>query len=106
LYIFLFFFSQATGALLQQLTALVESGVHAPVSQQNSTAHADTEEQRQEQVVEIQSKLGVLREQLEQAGDNTTQLIEELRQCATNPGSQYYFLVFIVLYGGMYYLQM
>jgi len=80
--------------------------VHAPVSQQNSTAHADTEEQRQEQVVEIQSKLGVLREQLEQAGDNTTQLIEELRQCATNPGSQYYFLVFIVLYGGMYYLQM
>lgn len=82
--------------------------MHTPASQQNSsTAHADAaEEQRQEQVVEIQSKLGVLREQLEQAGDNTTQLIEDLRQCATNPGSQYYFLVFIVLYGGMYYLQM
>lgn len=58
-----------------------------------------------EQLPAIQSKLGELREQLEQAGDSTTLLIEDLRQCAANPGSQYYFIVFIVLYGGIYIFQ-
>lgn len=80
----------------------MESGIYNPEIQQNG----EVEQQGQEQVAVIQSKLGELREQLEQSGDNTTQLIEDLRQCATNPGSQYYFLVFIVLYGGIYYLQM
>lgn len=88
---------QGTLELLQQLQVLADTDVS-----KTGTAGSGGDE---EQLPVIQSKLGELREQLEQAGDNTTLLIEDLRQCAANPGSQYYFIVFIVLYGGIYLLQ-
>ena len=53
----------------------------------------------------VQSKIAELRDQLDQASEATAQHIEALRQCSSNPGSNYHWLVFVVLYGSVYFMQ-
>lgn len=88
--------------LLQQLQSLVDSDV---VKFSANNVNNDVEGQNGLELAAMQSKLCEIREKLEQAGDHTSEFIEDLRQCAANPGSQYYFIIFIALYGGVYFFQ-
>ena len=53
----------------------------------------------------ITYKLAELREIMEQSGDATTGIIDTLKNSSSNPGSNYYWLIFVALYGGVYFFQ-
>lgn len=53
----------------------------------------------------ITSKLAELRDIMEQSGEATTGIIDTLKNSSSNPGSNYYWLIFIALYGGVYFFQ-
>ena len=53
----------------------------------------------------ITSKLGELRDIMEQSGNSTVSIIQALKDSSSNPGSNYYWLIFVVLYGGVYLFQ-
>lgn len=88
--------------LLQQLQSIVEVGNGAQDKQDPSQAPAERDEQ---QLSSVQGKIAELRDQLDYSNEATAQYIEALRQCSANPGSNYYWLVFVVLYGSIYFMQ-
>ena len=53
----------------------------------------------------ITNKLGELRDIMEQSGNSTVSIIQALKDSSSNPGSNYYWLIFVVLYGGVYLFQ-
>ena len=56
-------------------------------------------------VENINNKLGELREIMELSGDSTIGIIDTLKNASSNPGSNYYWLIFVLLYGGVYFFQ-
>jgi len=52
----------------------------------------------------IQSKIIELRELIDQSCDNVNLFIDVLRTSSSNPGSKYYWIVFIVIYGSVYFM--
>ena len=53
----------------------------------------------------ITAKLAELHEIMEISGESTVGIIEVLKNSSTNPGSNYYWLIFVILYGGVYFFQ-
>jgi phosphopantetheine adenylyltransferase len=53
----------------------------------------------------VNDKIAELREFMEQSNESTTTFIETLKNASSNPGSNYYWLIFVALYGGIYFLQ-
>lgn len=53
----------------------------------------------------IQDKLATLRDDVDRAAQVATAQVDALRKCSSNPGSSYYWIVFVVLYGSVYFLQ-
>lgn len=51
------------------------------------------------------SKLVDLVDHIELANESTQKTIEILRSSTSNPGSNYYWILFVLLYGGVYFLQ-
>lgn len=95
--------------LLQQLQALVEVGNRGGTDNQSQTQSTSggqlSAEREEQQLSAVRGKMAELRDQLDASGEATTQYIEALRQCSANPGSNYYWLVFVVLYGSIYFMQ-
>jgi hypothetical protein len=56
-------------------------------------------------VEQISAKMAELREIMDQSGETTVQVVEKLKNSSSNPGSSYYWLIFLVIYGGVYLFQ-
>jgi curved DNA-binding protein CbpA len=52
----------------------------------------------------VQSKIDKFREIMQQSNDKTNILIEALKNSSSNPGSKYYWLLFVAMYAGIYFL--
>jgi hypothetical protein len=65
----------------------------------------DAAVQQEQQRCVIQDKLATLREDVDGAAQAATAHIDALRQCSSNPGANYYWIVFVVLYGSVYFMQ-
>lgn len=53
----------------------------------------------------IQGKIIELRDHIDNSSDNTTRFIDQLKNCSANPGASYYWLIFVVMYGSIYFFQ-
>jgi hypothetical protein len=56
-------------------------------------------------VEEIKRKIIEVREQMDQTNENTSLKIEELKNSSSNPGANYYWIIFVLMYGGIYLFQ-
>lgn len=54
---------------------------------------------------QIQNKIVEVRNEMDQSTDYMMQKVEELRNSSSNPGANYYWLVFVVMYGSIYFFQ-
>ena len=84
--------------LLQELEQMLELGSRA--SEGSSSSVQDLA-----QIENIRNRITALRDQMDEANKMYSDRIEDLRNSSTNPGSNYYWLVFVALYGGIYFFQ-
>lgn len=84
-------------AMLQQLQEVAE--LEKTISKEASSLEDDV------RLDELQNKLLELRDGMEQASDNSSKFIEALKKCSTNPGANYYWIIFVLIYGGVYFMQ-
>ena len=89
--------------LLLQLQSLMEVGKNQDTSSSSSSSHLTVLDDAKKIEV-IQSKIIELRELIDQSCDNVTVFIDVLRTSPSNPGSKYYWIVFIVIYGSVYFM--
>jgi cell division transport system permease protein len=54
-------------------------------------------------VAEVATKMSEVRDVMEQSNDATVAVVDKLKNSSSNPGSQYYWLLFVAMYGGMYF---
>ena len=97
--------------MLQQLQSLVDlekepavassTGIEATTSATAATSSS----MDPAQLAAVQSKLAELRDVLDHSAGATAHYIDALRRCSSNPGSNYYWLIFVALYGGIYFMQ-
>ena len=85
---------------VQELQRLVE--VQHEVSEAPSQDAIPYEER---QLSDIQCKLATLRDEMDSSNEATAVYIDTLKKSNSNPGSGYYWIVFVVLYGSIYFLQ-
>ena len=95
--------AQDMNVLLQQLQQLVEIEKDATEGPTSSSSLLATDSVQQ--VQDIQNNLAKLRDSLEQSSDTTAVRIDALKKCSSNPGANYYWIIFVALYGSMYFLQ-
>mmetsp|Transcript_25551 Transcript_25551/g.42838 ORF Transcript_25551/g.42838 Transcript_25551/m.42838 type:complete len:340 (-) Transcript_25551:283-1302(-) len=88
--------------MVQQLQSLVEAEVGSDPSDANA---ADRDSNSQQRLESAQQQLLSLRDQMDSSNDSTSKYIEALKNCSSNPGSNYYWIIFVALYGGIYFLQ-
>lgn len=82
---------------LSELLLEVQSLVEISVSNDNKLTTDKTKiEQLQEKIVE-------LRDQIDNSNENAVKSIERLRNCSSNPGANYYWIIFVLMYGGILY---
>lgn len=97
---------KAMNDMVQQLQSLLEierdmSGASSSSAVTTSTAILSDASKLEE----VQGKLSELRDQMDQSNETTSMYIETLKNCSNNPGANYYWLIFVVMYGGMYFMQ-
>ena len=91
--------------LLLQLQSLMEVGKNQDtLSSSSSSSSQLTALDDIKKIEVIQSKIIELRELIDQSCDNVTLFIDVLRTSSSNPGSKYYWIVFIVIYGSVYFM--
>jgi hypothetical protein len=83
--------------LLQQLESFVEYA-------KKPTPHSKMMDVN-EAVTSIKDKIVDLRSELERHDDKFVRAIEDLKASNYAPGSDYYWVIFVLLYGGVYFLQ-
>jgi len=94
--------------LLLQLQSLMEVGKNqdtlssSPSISSSSSQLTALDDVKKIEV--IQSKIIELRELIDQSCDNVNLFIDVLRTSSSNPGSKYYWIVFIVIYGSVYFM--
>jgi len=93
--------------LLLQLQSLMEVGknqdtLSSSISSSSSSQLTALDDIKKIEV--IQSKIIELRELIDQSCDNVNLFIDVLRTSSSNPGSKYYWIVFIVIYGSVYFM--
>lgn len=54
---------------------------------------------------EARGKMLELKEQIDQINEATAQRILMLKNASSQPGSSYYWIIFVLIYGGIYLLQ-
>ena len=87
--------------LLLQLQSLMEVGKNQDTSSSSSQLTVLDDAKK---IEVIQSKIIELRELIDQSCENVTVFIDVLRTSPSNPGSKYYWIVFIVIYGSVYFM--
>lgn len=58
-----------------------------------------------DKVDEILRKIGEIREKFDSSSELYNHRINDLRNSSSNPGSNYYWIVFVLMYGGIFFLQ-
>lgn len=56
-------------------------------------------------VDEVLTRISAIREKMESSSESYNNRINDLRDSSSNPGSNYYWIVFVLLYGGIFFLQ-
>ena len=95
--------------LLLQLQSLMEVGKNQDTLSSSSSISSSSSSQLTalddiKKIEVIQSKIIELRELIDQSCDNVNLFIDVLRTSSSNPGSKYYWIVFIVIYGSVYFM--
>ena len=94
--------------LLLQLQSLMEVGKNQDTLSSSSSISSSSSQLTAlddiKKIEVIQSKIIELRELIDQSCDNVTLFIDVLRTSSSNPGSKYYWIVFIVIYGSVYFM--
>jgi len=95
--------------LLLQLQSLMEVGKNQDTLSSSSSISISSSSQLTalddiKKIEVIQSKIIELRELIDQSCDNVNLFIDVLRTSSSNPGSKYYWIVFIVIYGSVYFM--
>jgi len=91
--------------LLQQLQSLMEVSKNQDLSSTSSSSSTQVVTVLDNKKIEtIQLKIIEIRELMDQSCDNVTIFIDILRSSSNNPGSKYYWIVFIVIYGSVYFM--
>ena len=97
--------------LLLQLQSLMEVGKNQDTLSSSSSSSSISSSSSQltalddiKKIEVIQSKIIELRELIDQSCDNVNLFIDVLRTSSSNPGSKYYWIVFIVIYGSVYFM--
>ena len=52
----------------------------------------------------VQSKIDKFRDIMQQSSEKTNIIVQALKDSSTNPGSKYYWLLFVAMYAGIYFL--
>ncbi len=58
-----------------------------------------------DKVDEILRKIGEIREKFDSSSESYNHRISDLRNSSSNPGSNYYWILFVLMYGGIFFLQ-
>ena len=58
-----------------------------------------------QQIETIKSKLLQLHDEMDESNEIASQRITVLKHSSTNPGANYYWILFVLLYGGIYFIQ-
>ena len=80
--------------MLQQLQVVVTTIGDKPQATQHTLS-----------VEQISTTMSEIREVMEQSSETTAVVVEQLKNSSANPGSKYYWLVFVATYGGVYFFQ-
>eukprot|EP01038_Epipyxis_sp_PR26KG_P010525 gene10525-14141_t len=81
---------KAMSELMSQLQVLLEEPVNT---------------ESKDSIETIKVKIEEVRSNLDNYNDSTYQFIEELKNASSNPGSNYYWILFVIMYGGIYFMQ-
>lgn len=81
---------KAMGGLLHQLQVLL-----TPDERSHATAPME----------DIQRKIEELRQEMQDCNDQAADTMELLKSASSNPGSNYYWLIFVLIYGSVYFFQ-
>mmetsp|Transcript_5143 Transcript_5143/g.5278 ORF Transcript_5143/g.5278 Transcript_5143/m.5278 type:complete len:332 (+) Transcript_5143:143-1138(+) len=84
---------KALNGVLHQLQTIISVAGDKTQSQDDISAES------------VANKLTELRDIMDHSGESTTNIIETLKNSSSNPGSNYYWLIFVLLYGGVYFFQ-
>jgi hypothetical protein len=72
----------------------------------NTTYNKEGDELNDSQRLElINTKIAELRNEIEMADETSLSTIELLRNSTSNPGSKYYWIIFVFIYAGVYLFQ-
>ncbi|RYH08378.1 hypothetical protein EON65_40930 [archaeon] len=89
-----FMHQQAVHGVLQEVDSVVDIA-SKPILSSQDVQH----------IQEVRSRLMRLRSDMELQGESFGRRIEDLKQSSSNPGANYYWILFVLLYGGIYFLQ-
>lgn len=53
----------------------------------------------------VKAKITEIRDSMEETSEGYNRRIDDLKSSNNNPGSNYYWIVFVILYAGIYFVQ-
>jgi hypothetical protein len=86
------FFDQAVNQMLQEFELMLET-----------TKKTITDSTEPVQLEIVKEKILTLRSELDSTDDRYTYIIDDLKSSTSSVGSSYYWVIFVVLYGGIYF---
>ncbi len=84
---------QDLDTLLAQLQGLIEA---------SALESNDDKEERALKISTINTRITAIRGQMDAANDQTALTIHQLKVSSSNPGAQYYWILLVLMYGGVY----
>lgn len=87
---------EAMTELLTELQALIKQQEMKNNGTSNLTIQMNPEK--------VQSKIDKFREIMQQSSEKTNIIVQALKDSSSNPGSKYYWLLFVAMYAGIYFL--
>lgn len=65
----------------------------------------EEDSKKADRIDSIKEKIANLCNKLDETNEVSSRGIQELQDCSANPGANYYWILFVILYGGVYFLQ-
>jgi hypothetical protein len=80
------------GLMIREVESMIQSSMQPDDNSRNN-------------VEEVLSRISIIREKMESSSESCNHSINDLRNSSSNPGSNYYWIIFVLLYGGIFFLQ-
>jgi hypothetical protein len=90
---------------LQHLIGHLQTEPESGNSDSPSIHCMQTTDERRNQFSLVRAKIMSIRDFLDASSEVTSKSITKLKESSNNPGSNYYWLIFVVLYVGVYLMQ-